>query len=392
MPIFDDGIFDTLPRSMTPEQKQKLLEYVNRLKFKTPDLEIDFGKGYKEFSSLVKNIKPLDGETKRLDAFISIFSNDRKEIEKEFKDCFKPTDVKLFWANDHSEQLARTYALSHGYTIDLQTNLSSTLYNWKWLHSFCHSTIQGENWTVVDSTPSTPSLHLSFLWRVISTLYARSCKKTAFVFFDGRKLGKIFETVEKPELERNNVKIIFNPKDDTKADLPHDSRLYRSQFPRKVAKEGRRVPDFVPVAPGANVPVQNKPENVYYYDIIKNEKGEEIAEGMLPMIRVRGVSKLAEEEVWGAKLTKAKVRNCKTVLDAHGYETKVIKGPKKEVISYEDSGFLRRKSESIERAKDTIAKAIRPMSEHIKSGSRQREYLKNIDFKPKKSKDDSEKF
>ena len=276
-------------------------------------------------------------------------------------------------------------------TSDLQTNLSSTLYNWKWLHSFCHSTIRGEKWTVVDSTPSTPSLHMSFLWRVFSTLYARSCKKTAFVFFDGLELGKIFKTVEKPELERNKVEIIFNPKDDTKADLPHDSRLYHSLYPSNVTKKGRRVPGFVPVAPGANVPVQNEPENVYYYDIIKNEKGEEIAEGMSP-IRVRGVSKLAEEEVWGAEFTKSRVRNCKTVQNARGYDTEVIEGPIKEVINYKDSGFLWQKKESIERARDTIAKAIRPTFEHITSGPRQREYLKNVDFKPKKSKDDSEKF
>lgn len=194
---------DELPSDMDYDQKIRFLNYIS--KFKRVRGHVNYKQGYKEFSELVKDIPPLNNAKKRVDAFISVFSNDEKEIQEAFKGCFKDTPCKIFWSTN-ALRVATEFALKNGLTTDLQTNLSNTLSNWNWMRAFCIKS-GGGIWNYQSIKKSTDSVNMGFFWSIISKLYARSCKKVAYVFTN--RPGLVFEEIEKPELKKNRVRIVY---------------------------------------------------------------------------------------------------------------------------------------------------------------------------------------
>lgn len=154
---------------------------------------------------MVSAIPSLKNRKNRVDAFISVFSNNENEIEAAFKDCFKQTDEKIFWSGMSGLSKATELALKKGLVDDLHTNLSDTLSHWVWMQNFCMNTTGGQ-WIYTGSTPPKDKVYLGFLWKVVSKLYAGSCKKKAYL--TSSRPGKIFTDVEEPVLKRNNVEII----------------------------------------------------------------------------------------------------------------------------------------------------------------------------------------
>jgi len=109
-------------------------------------------------------------------------------------DVFTAPGTAVFYSGGNSGEAARQFARESGrFTIDMTPGGS-------WLNQY------GDLRNIFDPKTS------DSIWKNISRRFAQNASGEVFVFLDNPRKDSVWNTVERPELERRGVRITYNPK------------------------------------------------------------------------------------------------------------------------------------------------------------------------------------